>query len=312
MDEDIGACCAIKRALDRQRPAGFSRRPWNSTESQATQRWLAFQAPDLVVRVAPEVVQPGSAWSGQRRVGDGSGHRHDCGPPGGADQTEPARSPAHETLAARIRRAPLDIARLLAARYPETPSISYIPAVSWVQHAAARRHQRRRVAAAEGARADSAVVVRRRKMFGDRIQLTAVAGAMVFADLSKADGGNQAAARLANEAAALATAVKPDGIAEYGQGWTDDMFMASSILSAHRTRRRRRNAARVVRRPPSAPGRPLQSRGRRPGGLGPRERLCRARHRRGAHGDAGATSVARGAARDLPAPDGGDQGAAGA
>jgi rhamnogalacturonyl hydrolase YesR len=25
--------------------------------------------------------------------------------------------------------------------------------------------------------------------------------------------------------------VKPDGIAEYGQGWTDDMFMASSILS---------------------------------------------------------------------------------
>jgi len=70
-----------------------------------------------------------------------------------------------------------------------------------------------------------------RKLFGDRIQLTAVAGAMVFADLSKTDGGNEAAVRLANEAATLATAVKPDGIAEYGQGWTDDMFMASSILS---------------------------------------------------------------------------------
>jgi Glycosyl Hydrolase Family 88 len=200
------------------------------TEAQATRRWLAFQAPDLVVRVVSEVVQPGSAgldnveWATVPVTGTIAALQEVL--------TKPReRSPAHETLTARIRRAPLDVARLLAARYPETPSISYIPSVSWVNAL--------RLSAISG---DPAMRQRvldhtrpwlsgERKMFGDRIQLTAVAGAMVFAELSKADVGNQAAERLANEAAALAGAVKPGGIAEYGQGWTDDMFMASSILS---------------------------------------------------------------------------------
>jgi rhamnogalacturonyl hydrolase YesR len=48
---------------------------------------------------------------------------------------------------------------------------------------------------------------------------------MVFAEL----GGE--ATRLAAEGGRLAAAMKSSGIAEYGQGWTDDMFMASSILT---------------------------------------------------------------------------------
>jgi len=199
------------------------------TESQATQRWLAFQAPDLVVRVAPEVVQEGSAgldnveWATIPVTGTIAALQEVLAKPR-------APSPAHETIAARIRRAPLDLARLLAARYPETPSISYIPSVSWVNTLRlgtiigdASLRQRVLDQAAPWMSGE-------RKLFGDRIQLTAVAGAMVFADLSKA-GGGEAAAKLANEAAALAAAVKPDGVAQYGQGWTDDMFMASSILS---------------------------------------------------------------------------------
>jgi hypothetical protein len=62
-------------------------------------------------------------------------------------------------------------------------------------------------------------------LFGERILLTSVAGTIVFADL----GGD--ARRLAAEGARLAAATKESGIAEYGQGWTDDMFMASAILS---------------------------------------------------------------------------------
>jgi len=119
---------------------------------------------------------------------------------------------------------------LLAKRYPETPSISYIPSVSWVNTL--------RLSATSGDVSLRQKVLDQtrpwvsgeKKMFGDRIQLTAVAGAMVFADLSKSDGG-EAAGKLASEAAALAAAFKPDGVAQYGQGWTDDMFMASSILS---------------------------------------------------------------------------------
>jgi len=139
-------------------------------------------------------------------------------------------SPLRDTFAARIRRPPLDIARVLAKRYPEAPSISYIPSVAWINTL--------RLSAIGGDALLTQKVLDQtrpwtsgeKKMFGDRIQLTAVAGAMVFAELSKMDGG-AAAGTLASEAAALAAAIKPDGIAQYGQGWTDDMFMASSILS---------------------------------------------------------------------------------
>ena len=48
---------------------------------------------------------------------------------------------------------------------------------------------------------------------------------MIFAEL----GGQ--ATPLALEGAKLAAARKADGVAEYGQGWTDDMFMASAILA---------------------------------------------------------------------------------
>jgi unsaturated rhamnogalacturonyl hydrolase len=48
---------------------------------------------------------------------------------------------------------------------------------------------------------------------------------MVFAEL----GGD--ATRLAAEGARLAAARNDAGIAQYGQGWTDDMFMTSSIVS---------------------------------------------------------------------------------
>jgi rhamnogalacturonyl hydrolase YesR len=48
---------------------------------------------------------------------------------------------------------------------------------------------------------------------------------MVFADLG-GDDWNRAL-----EGARLASARKDDGTATYGQGWTDDMFMASAILS---------------------------------------------------------------------------------
>jgi rhamnogalacturonyl hydrolase YesR len=67
-------------------------------------------------------------------------------------------------------------------------------------------------------------------LFGERIQLTAVVGAMIFADVAKADD-DASARRLALEAASLASALKSDGVAQYGQGWTDDMFMATAILA---------------------------------------------------------------------------------
>ena len=41
------------------------------------------------------------------------------------------QSPLHSSIVARVKRQPLDVARILAPRYPETPAISYIPALAW-------------------------------------------------------------------------------------------------------------------------------------------------------------------------------------
>jgi len=69
-----------------------------------------------------------------------------------------------------------------------------------------------------------------KKLFGDRIQLTAVAGTMIFSELA-ASGGGAVARALALEGANRASALNGGGAAEYGQGWTDDMFMAAAVLS---------------------------------------------------------------------------------
>ena len=198
--------------------------PPDPADAKSVSRWVTFQAPDLIVSMSGTL-----DVDGVRVVSiPGSDTMR-------ALQAELTRQPAqrsalHDTMAARLRRSPLDTARLLAKRYPETPSISYIPSVSWVNAL--------RLSAIDGDTSLRQKVVDQtapwisgeKAMFGDRIQLTSVAGGMVFAELAKA-GGGEAAGKLANEAAMRASAFKPDGVAQYGQGWTDDMFMASSILS---------------------------------------------------------------------------------
>lgn len=147
------------------------------------------------------------------------------------------RSPLHETLIARVQRDPIAMARVLAKRYPETPGISYIPAVAW--------RQTRRLADIVGDDSLREKVRQQqtrpwmsgeKKLFGDRIQLTAVAGTMIIADIAgngsaSPAGERVAAAALADEGAALAAAEKAPAVPEYGQDWTDDMFMATSILA---------------------------------------------------------------------------------
>jgi unsaturated rhamnogalacturonyl hydrolase len=235
-DRVVNAVMAAVRWMKTDAPADL-RQDWvvsampaaglDRADPQSLTRWVTFQVPDLVIGVGdagpPEPVGiPRNAGIPAERLA--------AELPGMLRFARDRRGPLQETMAARLRRQPLDIARLLAKRYPETPSISYIPSVSWVSTL--------RLSTISG---DASLrqkvldqttpwVSGEKKMFGDRIQLTAVAGAMVFAELSTLNAG-EAPGTLASEAAALAAAFKPDGVAQYGQGWTDDMFMASSILS---------------------------------------------------------------------------------
>jgi unsaturated rhamnogalacturonyl hydrolase len=146
-----------------------------------------------------------------------------------ADAAGLKRSPLHATIAARAARKPLDIARVLALRYPQNPIVSYIPSVAWtntLRLAADTNDPSLRAKVLEQTRPWLAGT---QPLFGERIALTAVAGTMIYAELAEA--GVESARALAVQGADAAAAVGPNGIAQYGQGWTDDMFMTAAILA---------------------------------------------------------------------------------
>lgn len=209
-------------------------------ETRYLWRWLSYQAPDHVALFSHE----GSASAASLKQALSAEGAAELGavPVSGpglsldvfrtwllAAAGRTARSSMHGAIAKRVAREPLAVARLLARRYPGTPGISYIPSVAWVNTL--------RLAAMTDDRALRAKVRDQtrpwtsgeRALFGDRIQLTAVAGTMIFADL--AARGDTSARPLAERGAELAQAKKADGTLEHGQGWTDDMFMASSVIS---------------------------------------------------------------------------------
>jgi rhamnogalacturonyl hydrolase YesR len=70
-------------------------------------------------------------------------------------------------------------------------------------------------------------------LVGDRVQLTTVAGTSIFAELAaeRDTPAGRAALPLAEKGRDLASAEKSPGVAQYGSGWTDDMFMSGVVLA---------------------------------------------------------------------------------
>ena len=159
-----------------------------------------------------------------------------------AESAAPSRSPLREVLERRTARQPLDVARLLARRYPGTPSISYIPALAWVHTL--------RLADLDGDASLRDKVLEDvgpwlsgdRPLFGDRISFAAIAGTMIFSEIARPDGsvGNarrllapssgadrDAAARLAAEGVALAAVEIAPGMPRYASGWSDDFYLGT-------------------------------------------------------------------------------------
>lgn len=213
-------------------------------DKQSLSRWISFQAPDLVVTVGMDPIQEPIASTSIAAAALIPALQK-------AMAAMRLRSSWHQTLVARVQREPLAIARVLAIRYPETPSISYIPSLAWVQtlrlgdinHDNALREkvreQTRPWVAGEKPLFPPSPQASARPG-GDRVQLTAVAGTMIFAELAGAadfsSSEREAAGRLAEEGATLAAKEKAPASPEYGQGWTDDMFMATAILARTGTR----------------------------------------------------------------------------
>ena len=218
-------------------------------------RWVSYQAPDLVVEVrAGDVLQVRSSASGddlpagslaaaladpasQPGLGPVETMFVTAGASDGAevmravlDRAADATSPLRAVILDRIARDPLDIARLMARRYPSTPAISYIPALAWVHTL--------RVAEMDGdasLREKVMTEVRpwlsgEQPLFGDRVSYAAIAGTMIFSEIARlpdsgADG--EAAARLAAEGVALGAAEVSPGEGEHASGWSDDFFLGT-------------------------------------------------------------------------------------
>jgi len=194
-------------------------------DKQSLARWTSFQAPDLVVTMGSAALQIEAPLESIAADNAAPAFERLLGQPREV-------SALHRTLNERIQRQPLPVARLLARRYPETPAISYIPALSWIgalRVAAIDRDEALRTRVVEqvkpwtsGERKAFEPSPQARSGQPARIQLTTVAGTMAFETL---------APPLFDEGVAAAEQEKAPGSPEYGQGWTDDMFMATSVLA---------------------------------------------------------------------------------
>jgi unsaturated rhamnogalacturonyl hydrolase len=223
---------------------GFYEDP-EQPESRYVWRWVTYQAPDLVIEFRGDVAGAetddsligalrGAGAAGLGATAAGllpSSASHDDLALALARAEAGEASPLRAAMTRRTRRSPLDLARLLAARYPAAPSISYIPALAWIKTLDLSTRIGDQALRTKVLDQIQPWLSGDKPLLGDRIQLTTVAGTMVFAQLAQADSANAAARQLAIEGADAALKEKADGIPQYGQGWTDDMFMASAILA---------------------------------------------------------------------------------
>ena len=140
-----------------------------------------------------------------------------------------AAQPPRGTAASAVRPA-LEVARTLAARYPGAVSMSYIPALSWSGAL--------RLSALTGDTALREKVRRDLRPFLSGAQpalaapyrLTSLAGHLALADLAVLDA-DPIAGELARKAADLILPQSDGELVRFATGWTDDMFMASALLS---------------------------------------------------------------------------------
>jgi rhamnogalacturonyl hydrolase YesR len=231
-------------------------------EARYLWRWVTMLAPDLVLevrrgdtlawranalargRVAGSTEAPAASLAGALGTGAPGGLApvaalEVSGPPAAVaaavrelldGRPTPSPSPLGRMLVARQVRPPLDIARMLAAKYPASPIMSYIPALSW--SGALRLSQ----LTGEPQYRDRAVAQMTPFLTGEKpaiaepFLLTSLAGHQAFFDLAELTGNAQADA-LARKAADAILGAGPDAIVNYATSWTDDMFMATSVLA---------------------------------------------------------------------------------
>ena len=125
---------------------------------------------------------------------------------------------------------PLAIARILAAKYPAQPIMSYIPALSWSNSLRLSEITGDPQWRQKAEKDMQPFIADRALATAEPRRLTSLAGAFAFHDAWRLTQ-NSGAQAVATEVAALMLPQNPNEAVRYATGWTDDMFMASSVLS---------------------------------------------------------------------------------
>jgi rhamnogalacturonyl hydrolase YesR len=140
---------------------------------------------------------------------------------------------------------PLEVARWMAARYPANPIMSYIPALSWsgsLRLAELTGEARWRE---KPHREMMPFITGERPAIAEPHLLTSLAGHLAFSDAGAWEG-NAAAAELARKGADFIMPESTDEVVRFPRNWTDDMFMATSVLARAAARTGDERYARVV------------------------------------------------------------------
>lgn len=241
---------------------------FKNVEARYIWRWIAFQAPDAVLeisggnrivwRVPPAysalgasvkalpLVSPDTlsmALSKETPSGLGvvpslaAEARGDQGPEvlRGALQAYAAvpRSPMRQAITRRLTRSPLEVASLLAAKYPQTPSVTYIPAVAWIAELRLAKLRNDDALLAKVRAVAAPYLNGGRPSIEGTPDTTKLAGHILFADLAEVETDEATKAaykKLTLDAADLYKPEKAEDTARFGRLWTDDMFMTYCLL----------------------------------------------------------------------------------
>lgn len=142
---------------------------------------------------------------------------------------------------------PLDLARMLVARYPVEVSIRYIPALIW-SGALRLTHLTGESRWSDKARREMEPFVSgRTPSIAPPHVLTSLAGHLALSDFG-ADADDPRATALARQAADFILPESQDEVVRFARGWTDDMFMATSLLARVAARTGEDRYAQVVAR----------------------------------------------------------------
>jgi hypothetical protein len=136
---------------------------------------------------------------------------------------------------------PLEIARILAARYPAQPIMSYIPALSWSGQLRLSLLTGEPQWREKAMKDIHAFTSGHSPAIAEPFRLTSLAGALAFAEAGTI-ANDRPATVLFGKVAYFMLPDKPEDDVKFNTGWTDDMFMAGAVLS--RSGREPRNVLR--------------------------------------------------------------------